>query len=570
MPISSPRGNRRDFLLALGAVPLAATAANQDPATPRDTTQPTDTAGDLQAALRLLDLQFSPEERQQAVRRTERQRQNYQRLRQQTIPFELPPCAHFDPWPAGQTRPVANGAHAVEIPTDVPAPQGDTDIAFATILELASWLRRKLVTARQLCELSLARLDRLHPKLFCVVTPLRLAALARADELDAELTAGTDRGPLHGIPYGAKDLFGWPGAPTTFGAAPFKDHVWNVTATPLQRLHDAGAVLVAKLSLGALAMGDLWHGGRTRNPWNPEQGSSGSSAGSAAAVAAGLVPFALGTETLGSIVSPCRQCGVGGLRPSFGSVSRHGAMPLSWTMDKVGAIARSALCAGIVFDRMRGADGHDPAARDTQFRFATAAPAAAAKVKQLRIGIVRQRDFPRRDEDRAFVGWLEQTCGAAPRHIDLPDADYDGMLLMLHAEAAAAFDQFVRDGLAPQLPGQGDGDWPNSFRAARTIPAVEYLQAARQRSALVAAMQTALADIDVLVAPTHGGSTLVATNLTGHPTYVLPVGASERDGGRPTMLALVGQLDHEGELLTLAQAWQTNTNWHRQRPTLSR
>ncbi len=318
---SLPGRSRRDFLLGLGATPLVAGA--------RLASTPPDTAGDLEAGLRLLDLQFTAAEREQAVARVENQRGTYASLRQQPIPFELPPCAHFDPWPTGVTRPAPDGVHPVVIPDDVPAPNGDPDLAFATILELASWLRRGLVTSRRLTELALARLQRFDTDLFCVVTLLREPALARADELDRELAAGTDRGPLHGIPYGAKDLFAWPGAPTTFGAAPFKDHIWNATATPLQRLHDAGAVLVAKLSLGALAMGDLWHGGRTRNPWNPEQGSSGSSAGSAAAVAAGLLPFALGTETLGSILSPCRQCGVAGLRPTFGAVSRHGAMPLS-------------------------------------------------------------------------------------------------------------------------------------------------------------------------------------------------------------------------------------------------
>ncbi|MCA8964790.1 MAG: amidase [Planctomycetes bacterium] len=553
---SLPGRSRRDFLLGLGATPLVAGAAL--PATPRDT------AADLEAGLRLLDLQFTAEERQQAVARVESQRGTYASLRKQPIGFELPPCAHFDPWPAGVARPAPDGVHAVAIPTDAPAPTGNADLAFATILELASWLRRGLVTSRRLTELALARLLQFDKALLCVVTLLRDEALARADAMDEELAAGTDRGPLHGIPFGAKDLFAWPGAPTTFGAAPFKNQVWNLTATPLQRLHDAGAVLVAKLSLGALAMGDLWHGGRTRNPWNPEQGSSGSSAGSAAAVAAGLLPFALGTETLGSIVSPCRQCGVAGLRPTFGAVSRHGAMPLSWTMDKVGVIARSARCAGLVFDRMRGADGHDPAARDTQFRFQP-----GRGLDGLRLGILQDRGFPRRDEDRAFVAWLEQQ-GATPKPVTLPDGDWQAMLLMLHAEAAAAFDQFLRDGLAPQLPGQADGDWPNSFRAARVIGAVEYLQAARLRSALQRAMHEVMQDVDVLVAATHGGSSLVATNLTGHPTYVLPVGASERDRGRPTMLGLIGRLDGEGELLAVAEAWQDTTRWHLARPELSR
>ncbi len=233
-------------------------------------------------------------------------------------------------------------------------------------------------------------------------------------------------------------------------------------------------------------------------------------------------------------------------------------------MDKVGVIARSALCAGLVFDRMRGADGHDPAARDTQFRFAP-----GRSLDGLRLGILQDRGFPRRPEDHAFVAWLERQ-GSKPVPVTLPDGAFQAMLLMLHAEAATAFDQFLRDGLLPQLPGQGNGDWPNSFRAARVIGAVEYLQAARLRHALQHAMHEALASVDVLVTATHGGNSLVATNLTGHPTYVLPVGASDRDQGRPTVLGLIGRLDGEGELLAVAEAWQKSTRWHLARPQLSR
>jgi Asp-tRNA(Asn)/Glu-tRNA(Gln) amidotransferase A subunit family amidase len=381
--------------------------------------------------------------------------------------------------------------------------------------------------------------------------------------MDAELAAGKDRGPLHGVPFGAKDLFAWPGAPTTFGAAPFREHEWRTEATVLRRLHEAGAVLVAKLSLGALAMGDLWYGGRTRNPFAPAQGSSGSSAGSASAVAAGLVPFALGTETLGSIVSPCRQCGTGGLRPTFGTVSRHGAMPLSWTMDKPGVIARCAIDQALVFDAIRGADGLDPAARDAGFAWQRGRGLAG-----LRVGVVKSDRWPRRDDEREFVAWLGQQ-GLETVPVELPDARYEAMLLMLHAEGAAAFDEFARQGHLPKLPGQGDNDWPNQFRSSRAIPAVEYLQASRLRTRLIADMAKAMAGIDVLVGPTHGGPLLVATNLTGHPTLVLPTGADAGQAGRPTVLALVGALYGEGAILAVAEAWQTATAWHRARPALT-
>jgi len=551
---SIPSRSRRDFLLGLSAVP----AAGALPQLWRGD------AEDMAAAARLHDLEFTAEERKQAEPRLARLRRQYAAIREQSLPFELPPCAAFDPHPPGAPPPPPTGRVRFSADADVPVPASDSDLAFATVDELASLLRQGAVTSVQLTELSLSRLERFDPQLLCVVSLLRDSALARARELDAELQAGEDRGPLHGIPYGAKDLFGWPGTVTTFGAAPFADHAWNVRSTVLQRLHDAGAVLVAKLSLGALAMGDRWHGGRTRNPFDPERGSSGSSAGPAAATAGGLVPFAIGTETLGSIVSPCRQCGVAGLRPTFGTVSRHGAMPLSWTMDKIGPIARSAVDAALVFDCIRGADGRDPAARDTGFAWRP-----RREIDGLRLGIVEQRGFPRRDEDRDFVSWLEDQ-GLVPRPVRLPDAPYRELLTMLDAEAAAAFDEFLRQGLAAQLPGQGAGDWPNVFRAARTIPAVEYLQASRRRQQLTLDMARAMADVDVLIAPTHGGSALVATNLTGHPTYVMPVGGSDSDGGRPTVLALIGKLDGEADILSVAERWQRETDWHRRRPELCR
>ena len=556
-----PPLNRRTFLLASGSVPVAAALRSTSS---RLAVGDDDDPDDMAAFGRLTGLEFSEQELAQAEQRLGRLRGNYASLREQEISFELAPNTHFDPYPMAAKRSPATPPTTIKIPTDTAMPKAAKDLAFLSVLELASLLRQGKVSSRKLTELSLQRLQKFDPQLFCVVTLLKDEALHRADDMDRELASGTDRGPLHGIPYGAKDLFAWPGAPTTFGAAPFKDNHWNVKATPLARLEAAGAVLCAKLSLGALAMGDLWHGGRTRNPYHPEQGSSGSSAGSASSVAAGLLPFALGTETLGSIVSPCRRCGVGGLRPTFGAVSRFGAMPLSWTMDKVGAIARSAVDAGIVFDVMRGADQLDPSARDTSFAWQP-----GSGPKGLKIGIMTARGWPRSDADKAFVSWLQGLAGK-PVEVTLPDAPYGSMLLMLHAEAAAAFDELTRKGLDDGLPGQRGNDWPNQFRVARTIPAVEYIQASRLRHQLVQDMHEAMADIDVLVAPTHG-PLLTATNLTGHPTLVLPVGKSTRDGdgGRPTMISLTGQLDGEGALLTVAEAWQEQTEWHRGRPKLT-
>lgn len=557
-----PPFDRRSFLLAAGTAPAAAALgrinASRSSAAPGD-------PDDMAALGRLAGLTFSDKELEQAGPRLDRLRGDYATLRAKDLSFELSPCTHFDPYPLRLKKRPGTARTQVAIPTDVAMPANEKDIAFLSVLELASLIRQKKITAVRLTELFLQRLEQFGDELKCVVNTLRKSALRHASDMDRELGAGIDRGPLHGIPYGAKDLFAWPGAPTTFGATPFKDHEWQLRATALSKLERAGAVLVAKLSLGSLAMGDLWHGGRTRNPYNPEQGSSGSSAGPASAVAAGLVPFAIGTETLGSIVSPCRRCGIAGLRPTFGAVSRFGAMPLSWTMDKVGPIARTALCAGIVFDTMRGEDRRDPSSRDTNFRWQP-----GSGTKGLYVGVLKQKGWPRTDDDKAFIAWLEAN-NIKTKDITLPDAPYRSMLLMLHAEAAAAFDDFTRKGLDDQLRGQDPGDWPNQFRTARTIPAVEYLQASRLRKQLVEDMHTALGGINVLVAPTHGGPTLTATNLTGHPTYVLPIGKSKReqDGGRPNMISLVGHLDGEGPLLQLAEAWQNHSDHHLARPALT-
>ena len=545
--------DRRTFLLASGAAPVAMASSQADD------------PSDMAAFGRLAGLNFSETELAQADNQLSRLRNDYDKLRRNEISFEMSPSTHFDPFPIAHPQGDPTGRTAIDIPLDVEMPKSDHDLAFASVIELASLLRQGQVTSRKLTELCISRLKRFDQDLLCVVSFLTDEALAHADEMDRELAAGTDRGALHGIPYGAKDLFAWPTAPTTFGAEPYKEQVWGVKATPLQRLEEAGAVLCAKLSLGALAMGDQWFGGRTRNPYNPAQGSSGSSAGSASSVAAGLLPFALGTETLGSIVSPCRRCGVPGLRPTFGAVSRFGAMPLSWTMDKVGPIARTAVDAGIVFDAMRGDDGLDPSARNTAFAWQP-----GSNITQLRVGILRADNWPARGCDKAFIQWLKKQTKELVE-VSLPEADYGSMLVMLQAEAAAAFDALTRSGRDDQLTGQRANDWPNQFRAARTIPAVEYIQASRLRHQLVQDMHTSLAKIDVLVAPTHGGPTLTATNLSGHPTYVLPVGSNEQeqDGGRPVMLSLIGQLDGEGALLALAEAWQQATNWHLTRPALT-
>ncbi|MEC7583353.1 MAG: amidase [Planctomycetota bacterium] len=549
---SLPPWSRRAFLAGMGAgaLPLRPGQAPGDPE-------------DMAAAARLVGLEFSEDQLDQAKGNLARRRRDYQALREQEVPFELPPCTRFDPVPTGHPAPPTGPGYTWRAPEALPAPTDDLQLAFANLSELAVWLRRGDVTSRQLTELSLQRLEKYDPQLHCVITLLRDEAIATAENRDRELAEGRVRGPLHGIPYGAKDLFAWPSAPTTFGAEPFRNHQWNLRATVLDRLQAQGAVLVAKLSLGALAMGDLWFGERTRNPWNPDQGSSGSSAGSASATAAGLVPFSLGSETLGSIVSPCTRCGVAGLRPTFGAVSRHGAMPLSWTMDKVGIIARSAIDQAMVFEAIRGADGRDPSARDAGFPFDP-----TKGLRGLRIAVLESQRGLRRPEDRAFLEWLGQQ-GAETSTLSLPEAPYSGLRLMLSAEAAAVFDDLLRAGGLDALEGQRDGDWPNHFRSARMIPAVEMLRASRLRTQLMEDMASTMADVDVLISGTHDGALLTCTNLTGHPTAVLPVGVPEGTTGRPNLISLTGQLYGEADILRVAAAWQTATDWHRQRPALT-
>ena len=572
MSAASLRALRLVPLVAVAVLPLHA----QQPVTPppappaaSGTAAPDDArlppADDLRAAGRIIGLELSDAELDLMRRGVGENLGSLQALRDDPLENSEPPATVFSVLLPGIVP-------HVQPPRSEPWPQPNVsrpaqleDLAFADIDTLGALLRSRQVTCVELTRMFLGRLHRLDETLHAVITFMDERALAQAARLDAELQAGHDRGPLHGIPWGAKDLLSVAGYRTTWGSAPFEQQVIDEDAEVVRRLDAAGAVLCAKLTLGELAWGDVWFGGMTRNPWNPEQGSSGSSAGSCSAVAAGLLPFALGTETLGSIVSPCQTCGVGGLRPTFGAVSRHGAMPLSWTMDKVGAIARSAVDLGLVFDAIRGADGHDPAARDAAFAFDP-----AAGLDGLRIGVLAGDRTFRRDEDQRFLKWLGER-GAAMKPVTLPDAPYGAMLLMLHAEAAAAFDELLRNGRLGELPGQDDDDWPNQFRSARTVPAVEYVQASRLRSKLCADVHQALAGIDVLVSPTHGGPTLTCTNLTGHPTAVLPIGSSQRDGdgGRPTVLGLIGQPFGEAAILRVAAAWQQTTQWHQQRPKLT-
>ncbi len=487
-------------------------------------------------------------------------------LRALAIPNDVPPATFFQPLPRGcdPRAYLATGESRWSNPGAVTRPANLDSLAFASIGQLARLIATRQVTSVELTRLSLERLKRYGPRLECVITLTEDHALAAAARADTEIAAGHYRGPLHGIPFGAKDLFAYPGYPTTWGAAPFRDQTLDDTATVIRKLEDAGAVLVAKLTLGALAWGDVWFGGMTRNPWNLEQGSSGSSAGSAAAVAAGLVPFALGTETLGSIVSPSTRCGCTGLRPTFGRVSRAGAMALSWTMDKPGPIARSVEDCAMVFDVIRGPDGRDQTVVDLPFAYRPRVDLASLRIGYLAAAF--DENDPGRDLDRAALEVL-RGLGARMIPIALPDSAVAPLGLILSAEAAAAFDELTASGRDSLLVRQIRSAWPNVFRTAQLIPAVSYLQANRARWQLVQAMGKVMDTVDVYVSPAFGGANLLVTNLTGHPCVVLPDGFTAP--AQPHSLTFIGRLYDEATLLEVARAYEGATGFHDKHPTMA-
>ncbi len=556
---SPPDRTRRDFLAWCGGLGLGATLFPQALAAVTQEGAPVTRAA-IEEAEKLAGLVFTDAERRQLERSVNERREAYARLRARPLAMEVAPCLYFDPVAPGRTRPPA-AARRVRLPEllEPEAPADLNELAFASIGQLSALLRTGAITSVELTEMFLARLAKHDPTLFCTVTLLNERALAQAAAADREIAAGKWRGPLHGIPWGAKDLLYTKGARTTFGAEPFREFVPELDAAVVERLDAAGAVLIAKLSLGALAMGDLWFGGMTRNPWQLQQGSSGSSAGSAAATAAGLVPFAIGSETLGSIVSPATRCGVTGLRPTFGRVSRHGAMALSWSMDKLGPLCRSALDCALVFAALEGRDERDRTTVDLGFDFDATLPLSALKIGYLKAGF--PAGGPKADRD---VLDLLRAQGATLSAVELPDAGANDLADMLVVEGACAFDEPTRDGRLGQLREQGPSAWPNLFRAARFFPAVEFLRAARLRTVLLEETARAFADFDVIVTPPFAGEVLALTNLTGHPALVLPNGFTKQ--GTPTSISFVGKLYGESELLRVGAAFQQATDHHLKMP----
>jgi len=510
---------------------------------------------DMAAFERMNGLSFTDADRKTAVGQVKEIQAAVAGMRKQGLPYSAAPCTPFVP--VGR-QPSPGKAIKVPLPkVKVELPKADADLAFLTLVELATLVKSRRLSSRRLTEICLARLKKHGPKLECIVTMMEESALADADQADREMKAGKWRGPLHGMPCVIKDLFATKGVRTTWGAAPFKEQVIDEDAAVVVKLREAGAIICAKSTLGALAMDDKWFGGQTRNPWNPTQGSSGSSAGSASAVSAGLVPFAIGTETLGSIMSPSHRCRVTGLRTTFGRVSRSGAMALSWTMDKVGPITRTAQDALLVLAALSGADPGDLASVDRPL-----SSFDPKKVKDLKIASLVD-DTPLDEEDASKSSWMSllKELGIEPDEaITVPKAS-DAALMGLSIEGAAAFDDITRSGVINQVD---RSFWPTIFRGQRYASAVDYVQSLRERSLLMKEFDEAFGDFDIIVASDRGSHLLFSTNLTGHPQLYIPLGVDEK--GAAKGISLIGRLYEEGKLCAYAQLVQEMVQFHRQRP----
>jgi Asp-tRNA(Asn)/Glu-tRNA(Gln) amidotransferase A subunit family amidase len=446
---------------------------------------------------------------------------------------------------------------------NIQLPSNQNELAFYSIHQLGSLLRKKLISSKELTTFFINRIKKFGDTLQCVVSITEDIAMQQAAKADDDFKKGIDRGPLQGIPYGLKDLFAVKGTKTTWGAAPYKEQVIEEDAYVYTRLKEAGAVLVAKFTLGALAMGDYWFGGRTKNPWNLERGSSGSSAGSASATVAGLVPFAIGTETHGSIVSPSHTCGATGLRPTFGSISRSGAMTLSWSLDKIGPICRSAEDAATVFSYIHGTDMKDASAVNTAFNYNP-----NMDVKKLKIAYAKNI-FDKLDTAAQEWSVLKQltAAGVELHPMQFPDTEtyqFDMIGIVIGSEAAAAFDAFTRLNIDDQMTRQTRNDWPNYFRQARTIPAIEYINTLRHRSVLMEKTNAAMQKYDVVIAPSFGGRQLAITNLTGHPALCMPTGLSKQ--GTPNSITFLANLFKEEALLAFGKFFQSITPFDEMHP----
>lgn len=530
--------------------------------------QDTLTKNDLPAAAHLLDLSFTQKEIDSMYDGVKENMLLYRLMHKKPLNNNVPMSLWQSPVLPGMQFNDKQEKISWNISSKISLPANINDLAFYNILQLASLIKNKKISSVELTNFFIDRIRRFGDTLQCVISVTEEIALQQARQADAEIAAGKYRGPLHGIPYGLKDLFAVKGTKTTWGAAPYKNQVIEQDAFVYTQLQNAGAVLVAKFTLGALAMGDYWYGGRTKNPWNLQTGSSGSSAGSASATVAGLVPFAIGTETWGSITSPSSTCGATGLRPTFGSISRSGAMTLSWSLDKVGPICRSAEDAAVVFQYIHGTDGLDQSAVNKPFNYQP-----RADLKKMRVAYAKNYYDRITDTSRSEWKVLEayKQMGVELVPINFPDSaqyHYAIMDIVIGAECAAAFDDFTRTNLDDEMTRQGKGDWPNSFRTSRFVPAVEYINANRHRYLLMQQVNEAMKDIDVLICPTRGsGNQGAITNLTGHPVVCVPTGFDKRNN-LPTSITLIGKLYDEAAILAAAKAYQDATQWDEMHPAM--
>ncbi len=521
------------------------------------------TKGNIESAEKIIGLELNDAERDSMLNNLEEQLSNYKNIRKTELTNNIPPAIIFNPIPVGFKFPENQKEIVFGDYSYAKLPANINDLAYYSIGELAELIRTKQITSTELTKFFLDRLKKYNPELHCVITLTEERALNQANKMDEEISEGKYRGILHGIPFGVKDLLATKDYKTTWGSVPYKDQIINEDATVISKLENAGAVLCAKLTMGELAWGDVWFGGKTRNPWDTTQGSSGSSAGPASSVSAGLLPFAIGTETWGSIVSPSTICGTTGLRPTYGRVSKTGAMALSWSMDKIGPICRTAEDLAIVFNTIYGLDGIDQSLYDVPYNYES-----KINIKRMKIGYLKtdfDKQYNSHFNDSLTLAKLKG-LGVELIPINLPKLPVNDLAIILSAEAGAAFDELTRSNKDDLLVRQIKNAWPNSFRSSRFIPAVEYINANRIRFILIQEMQKLMEKIDLYIAPSDEGDDLLLTNLTGHPCVVLPNGFSEK--GTPTSISFIGRLFDEGRLIAFAKAYQDATEFHEKHPPL--
>lgn len=518
----------------------------------------------VREAQKILGLAFTDAEADSMLETLETRRKNYVELRKLNMPNSVVPSLTFNPLPVGYQFPDKVNGFKISTAQKVKFSGNAEELAFSTIPQLAELIRSRQISSVELAQYFIGRLKKYNPVLQHTITITEERAMTQARKADAEIAAGKYRGILHGIPFGAKDLLATTDYKTTWGSVPYKEQMINADATVITRLEKAGAVLIAKMTLGELAQGDVWFGGKTKNPWDIKRGSSGSSAGSASAVASGCLPFAIGSETYGSIVSPSAECGTTGLRPTFGRISKYGAMALSWSMDKLGPIARNVEDCAIVFNTIMGPDGKDLSVIPAAFNYTSA---TGPSLKGIRIGVIKS-EFLKKNvnsvNDSLTLVRLKE-LGAELIPFELPVLPYVEMSIVLSAEAGAAFDELTLTNREELMVLQNKSARPNALRASRFIPAVEYIQANRARTLLIEQLNEKMKSIDVFIAPAFGAN-LRVTNLSGHPCVVLPNGFRN---GLPGSITFTGQLFGEGKLLQIARIYQLSTGFNDKHPTLN-